>query len=109
MHELGITHITLYSFSTENFNRTPREIESLFTLFKEKFISVLTDDRVSKYRIRVRMVGDRTLLPDDLKAVVEIAEDATKENNAFFLNIALAYGGRNEILHAARKILAKIR
>ena len=67
IHELGITHITLYSFSTENFNRDPSEIESLFTLFKEKFLSVLSDDRVSKYRIRVRMVGDRTLLPDDLK------------------------------------------
>lgn len=109
VHELGITHITLYSFSTENFNRDPTEIESLFMLFKEKFLSVLTDDRVSKYRIRVRMVGDRTLLPDDLKTVVGIAEEATKENNDFFLTIALAYGGRNEILHAARRILAKVR
>lgn len=108
-HELGIAHITLYSFSTENFNRSPREIEALFSLFKEKFLSVLTDDRVSRYRIRVRMVGDRTLLPDDLKAVVEMAEGATRENNSFFLNIALAYGGRNEILHAARWILAKVK
>jgi tritrans,polycis-undecaprenyl-diphosphate synthase [geranylgeranyl-diphosphate specific] len=108
IHELGITHITLYSFSTENFNRDPSEIESLFTLFKEKFLSVLSDDRVSKYRIRVRMVGDRTLLPEDLRRVVEIAEEATKDNDAFFLNIALAYGGRNEILHAARRILTKV-
>ncbi|MCU0630214.1 MAG: polyprenyl diphosphate synthase [Methanoregulaceae archaeon] len=108
VHELGISHITLYSFSTENFNRDPCEIESLFTLFKEKFMSVLTDDRVSKYRIRVRMVGDRRLLPDDLKTVVEMVEEATKENNSFFLNIALAYGGRNEILHAARRILKKV-
>jgi tritrans,polycis-undecaprenyl-diphosphate synthase [geranylgeranyl-diphosphate specific] len=108
IHELGITHITLYSFSTENFNRDPSEIESLFTLFKEKFLSVLSDDRVSRYRIRVRMVGDRTLLPDDLKQVVEIAEEATKDNDSFFLNIALAYGGRNEILHAARRILTKV-
>lgn len=108
VHELGITHITLYSFSTENFNRNPSEIESLFMLFKEKFISVITDDRVSKYRIRVRMVGDRALLPDDLRTVVEMAEKATRENDTFFLNIALAYGGRNEILHAARRILAKV-
>ncbi|MEI6841121.1 MAG: polyprenyl diphosphate synthase [Methanomicrobiales archaeon] len=108
VHELGITHITLYSFSTENFNRDPNEVESLFSLFKEKFVNVLTDDRVSKYRIRVRMVGDRTLLPDDLKAVVKIAEEATNENQDFFLTIALAYGGRNEILHAARRILAKV-
>ena len=84
IHELGITHITLYSFSTENFNRDPTEIESLFTLFKEKFLSVLSDDRVTKYRIRVRMVGDRTLLPDDLKQVVEIVEEATKENRFVF-------------------------
>ncbi len=107
-HDLGITHITLYSFSTENFNRDPAEIESLFNLFKEKFLHVLTDERVSKFKICVRMVGDRTLLPDDLKKVVEIVEEATRENKAFVLTIALAYGGRNEILHAAQRILKKV-
>jgi tritrans,polycis-undecaprenyl-diphosphate synthase [geranylgeranyl-diphosphate specific] len=107
-HELGIIHITIYSFSTENFSRDPDEIESLFSLFKEKFNTILTDERVARYKIRIQMVGDRTLLPDDLRKVVETAEAATKDHDSFFLNVALAYGGRNEILHAARRILEKV-
>jgi tritrans,polycis-undecaprenyl-diphosphate synthase [geranylgeranyl-diphosphate specific] len=107
-YELGIKHITLYSFSTENFNRDPSEIESLFSLFKEKFSGILQDDRITRDKIRVRMVGDRTMLPDDLRSVIEMAEDATSHYASFYLNVALAYGGRNEILHAARRILGKV-
>ena len=70
-HELGIKHITLYTFSTENFSRKPEEVGHLFTLFKEKFISVLSDARVKKFNIRVQMVGDRSLLPDDLRAAID--------------------------------------
>ncbi|HVP94377.1 MAG TPA: polyprenyl diphosphate synthase [Methanoregulaceae archaeon] len=106
--ELGISHMTLYSFSTENFNRDHTEVESLFSLFKEKFLAIQSDDRVPRYGIRIRMVGDRSMLPDDLLATIEAAERATEHNAGFFLNIALAYGGRNEILHAARRILAKV-
>jgi len=104
-HELGIKHITLYTFSTENFARKQEEVGHLFALFKEKFAAVMRDERVKKYRIRVQMVGDRSRLPDDLREVVEAAEAATRANDGFYLNIALAYGGRNEIVLAAREIL----
>jgi tritrans,polycis-undecaprenyl-diphosphate synthase [geranylgeranyl-diphosphate specific] len=107
-HELGISHITLYTFSTENFSRKQDEVGDLFALFKEKFISVLTDERVKRYQIRVRMVGDRSLLPDDLQAAIDTAEEATKGHTGFSLNIALAYGGRNEIVLAAREILDEV-
>ena len=107
-HELGIRHITLYTFSTENFLREKGEVDHLFALFREKFLAVIRDDRVKRYRIRVQMVGDRSLLPADLKEAVELAEEATKNNTGFHLNIALAYGGRNEIVLAAREILADI-
>jgi tritrans,polycis-undecaprenyl-diphosphate synthase [geranylgeranyl-diphosphate specific] len=107
-HELGIRHITLYTFSTENFLREKGEVDHLFALFREKFLAVLRDERVKRYRIRVQMVGDRSLLPADLKEAVELAEEATKNNTGFHLNIALAYGGRNEIVLAAREILADI-
>ncbi|MFA4849288.1 MAG: polyprenyl diphosphate synthase [Methanoregula sp.] len=107
-HELGISHITLYTFSTENFSRKQDEVGNLFALFKEKFISVLTDERVEKYKIRVQMVGDRSLLPDDLQEAIDNAEEATKNYTGFNLNIALAYGGRNEIVLAAREILAEV-
>jgi len=104
-HELGIKHITLYTFSTENFSRKKEEVEHLFALFKEYFFRVMRDERVEKYKIRVQMVGDRSRLPDDLREAVEAAEEATRNHTGFYLNIALAYGGRNEIVLAAREIL----
>ena len=107
-HELGIKHVTLYTFSTENFGRKPDEINHLFAIFKEKFLSVITDERVHRYKIRVQMVGDRSLLPEDLRSAVEAAEAATKDYTGFTLNIALAYGGRNEIVLAAREIVREV-
>ncbi|MGA2121975.1 MAG: polyprenyl diphosphate synthase [Methanoregula sp.] len=108
-HELGVRHITLYTFSTENFSRQQDEVGDLFALFKEKFISVLTDERVTRYKIRVQMVGDPSMLPEDLLQAVRAAEEATKDHTGFHLNIALAYGGRNEIVLAAREILDEVR
>ncbi|KQC03179.1 MAG: UDP pyrophosphate synthase [Methanoculleus sp. SDB] len=108
-HELGIRHITLYSFSTENFKRDQTELQELFNLFKEMFEKVTTDERIHTQRIRFQVVGDRTLLPPDLLASIERAEASTAEYDTFFLNVALAYGGRNEILHATRSILREVR
>jgi tritrans,polycis-undecaprenyl-diphosphate synthase [geranylgeranyl-diphosphate specific] len=107
--ELGIRYITLYSFSTENFNRDSTEISDLFALFKEKFERVLDDERVHRYHIRVQMVGDRSRLPPDLLAAIDAAESATAGYHDYYLNIALAYGGRNEIVSAIREILDEIR
>lgn len=106
--DLGIQYITLYSFSTENFSREADEVRALFTLFREKFLAVRTDERVRKYGIRVSVVGDRSLLPKDLLDVIADAENATKANTGYYLNVALAYGGRNEIVHAARRILSEV-
>jgi tritrans,polycis-undecaprenyl-diphosphate synthase [geranylgeranyl-diphosphate specific] len=108
-HEMGVKYITLYSFSTENFRRDSVEVESLFSLFKERFEKILSDERVHGRRIRVRVFGDRTLLPPDLLETVEAAEEATRSYGNYFLNIALAYGGRNEIVHAARSIHREVR
>ena len=107
--DLGIRHITLYTFSTENFRRDKDELEALFTLFQEKFAAIMTDERVHRNHIRVQMIGDRSLLPDDLLATIDAAEEATLAYNDYYINIALAYGGRNEIVHAARSILDEVR
>lgn len=107
-HELGIRHITLYTFSTENFSRDKNEVRHLFDLFKEKLNQVVQDERLRKYRIRIQMVGDRSLLPDDLREAVDAAENLTRHHDGFCLNIALAYGGRNEIVLAAREILSEV-
>ncbi len=107
--DLGVRYITLYSFSTENFQRGSEEVQELFSLFKEKFLNVLDDERVHKNHIKVQMLGDRTRLPADLLEVIDAAEAATKDYHTYHLNIALAYGGRNEILTAAKKILGGVR
>lgn len=108
-HELGIRHVTLYSFSTENLLRDRDEVNDLFELFKERFSRIVHDERIHRDRIRVRVVGDRSLLPDDLIAVIARAEQATATYDSYYLNIALAYGGRNEIVRAAREILEEVR
>lgn len=107
--EMGIRHITLYSFSTENLLRDQGEVKDLFELFKERFSKVVSDERIHRDRIRVRMVGDRSLLPADLISVIARAEEATSRYDSYFLNVALAYGGRNEIVRAAKEILEKVR
>lgn len=106
--QLGIRYITLYIFSTENFNRADNEVSDLFDLFKEKLAHIIDDDRVRKYGIRIQMIGDRDLLPPDLREAVERAETATAHYDNFYLNMALAYGGRNEILQATRSILSDV-
>jgi len=106
--ELGIKYITLYSFSTENFKRDWDEVQDLFRLFKEKLGKVTTDPRVHKEGIRVQVMGDRSLLPQDLQEAIAQAEEATKHYSDYFLNVALAYGGRNEIVRAARRIIQGI-
>ncbi len=107
--ELGIRHITLYTFSTENFSRSDEEIQNLFALFKEKLSRIIVDDRVHKYGIRIQMIGDRDMLPEDLRNAVEHAEAATAHYDNFYLNMALAYGGRNEILRTTAKILTDVK
>ena len=107
--ELGVRHITLYTFSTENFLRDEDELASLFTLFKAKFTAIMADERVHKNHIRVQMIGDRSLIPDDLLMTIEAAEEATLHYADYFINVALAYGGRNEIVHAARSILSEVK
>jgi len=109
IRELGVTYITLYSFSTENFSRDSREVQELFNLFKERFTRAVTDERIHRHHIRIRMVGDRSKLPEDLKKVIEKAEEATSSYQSYFLNFAIAYGGRNEIVKATRSILGQVR
>ncbi|AFL94515.1 undecaprenyl pyrophosphate synthase [Thermococcus cleftensis] len=103
--ELGIRTLTVYAFSTENFRRTPEEVNALMNLFEEKFRELLTDERVHKYGIRVNVLGRKELLPENVRKAAEEAERATRKYTNYTLNIALAYGGRSEIADAVRDIV----
>jgi len=108
MGELGIRHVTFFAFSTENFRRPEEEKEELHQLFMEKFSALLTDERVSRHEINVSVIGDRSLLDEELKKTIQDVEAATKNYSRYFVHTALAYGGRNEIVTTAKKIVAAV-
>ncbi|MHA1649791.1 MAG: polyprenyl diphosphate synthase [Candidatus Helarchaeota archaeon] len=103
--ELGIRIVTLYVFSIENFNRPKDEVDHIMTLAREKFTELLTNPLIYKYKVHVKAIGRMELLPEDVEEAIRKVEDATKEFHDYYLNIAIAYGGRAEIIDAIRSIL----
>ena len=107
--DLGIKQLTVYAFSTENFERSDEEKNRLFELIGIKFDKICVDERTHKRRMRVRVIGNIDLLPPVLKASAKHAEEITKNYNGVYLNVALAYGGRQELVDAARNMAWKIK
>jgi len=101
--ELGIESITLFAFSTENWTRPPLEVSVLMTLLRQFMGIELT--RLMDKGIRMRTLGDISRLPKPIQDGIARVENTTKENSRLQFNIALNYGGRDEILHATRGIL----
>jgi tritrans,polycis-undecaprenyl-diphosphate synthase [geranylgeranyl-diphosphate specific] len=102
--DLGVSELTLYAFSTENFARPDEELEPLFDLLERKLREFADADRVHEEGVRVRAIGDVPRLPPRVRDAVRYAERRTAGNDRFTLNVALAYGGRTELLDAARAI-----
>jgi tritrans,polycis-undecaprenyl-diphosphate synthase [geranylgeranyl-diphosphate specific] len=102
--DLGVSELTLYAFSTENFARPDEELEPLFDLLEGKLREFADADRVHDQGVRVRAIGDVARLPPRVRDAVAYAERRTAGNDRFTLNVALAYGGRTELLDAARDI-----
>jgi tritrans,polycis-undecaprenyl-diphosphate synthase [geranylgeranyl-diphosphate specific] len=106
--DLGVKSITLYAFSTENFLRHPNEVEEVMAIAEERLREVLTDERIHEHQVRVKVIGRLNLLPKRLQGMIRHVEEATKDYDEHFLNVALAYGGRAEIVDAAREIAQKV-
>ncbi|OYR74104.1 di-trans,poly-cis-decaprenylcistransferase, partial [Halorubrum sp. E3] len=102
--DLGVAELTLYAFSTENFARPDDELAPLFDLLESKLRDFADADRVHDQGVRVRAIGDVHRLPQRVRDAVDYAERRTADNDRFTLNVALAYGGRTELLDAARAI-----
>jgi undecaprenyl diphosphate synthase len=98
--ELPVSHLTLYSFSSENWRRPMTEIEELMQLLRFYIRSELAT--MHKEGIRIKMIGDRKKLPGDIVDLIEHAEELTQDNKVLTLTLALSYGGRQEITSAAR-------
>ena len=102
--DLDIKIVTLYGFSTENFNRSDDEVEELMSIFLSKFKTLQTDPLINRENVRVKVIGRRDGLSDQLKEEISKVESMTKSNENFQLNIAIGYGGRAEIVDAVKKI-----
>ncbi|MFO7834897.1 MAG: polyprenyl diphosphate synthase [Halohasta sp.] len=102
--ELGIKELTLYTFSTENFDRPAEENEPLFDMITSKLRELADSDRLHDREVCIRAIGEIERLPDRVQEAIAYAEAATEGYDRFRLNIALAYGGRNELLRATREI-----
>ena len=107
--DMGIKQLTVYAFSTENFGRSDEEKKQLFELIGIKFDKICSDERTHKRRMRVRILGNIDDLPLSLQSSAKRAEEITKNYDGVYLNVALAYGGRQELVDAARKMAWKLR
>jgi undecaprenyl diphosphate synthase len=100
--ELGVSYLTLYSFSSENWRRPPPEVEDLMGLLRVYLRSEVAD--LHRTGVRVRMIGDRTRMPGDIIDLVEHAEELTAANTGITMVLALSYGSRDELAKAVRQI-----
>ncbi|MFB6159787.1 MAG: polyprenyl diphosphate synthase [Haloferacaceae archaeon] len=107
--ELGIEELTLYAFSTENFARPEEELDPLFDLIESKLREFADADRVHERGVCIRAIGDIPRLPPRVREAVAYAERRTASYDRFRLNVALAYGGRAELLGAARSVARDVR
>lgn len=108
--DLGIKHISFYAFSTENWSRPAQEVEAIMNLFGDYLDEAKQrlDENIEK-GIRLRFLGDRTPLSPKLREMMSFVEDATKDMKKINLNIAVNYGGQQDILNSVRKIAADVR
>jgi len=107
--EFDIKIITLYVLSEENLDREDLELEYLYGLIKNRLEKLYNDPRIHRNEMRVKAIGKIELLPEKLKDVLQRLDDATKNYNKHYLNIAIAYGGQDELVSAVKKIGVKIK
>jgi len=104
--EIGIEVLTLYAFSTENWQRPRQEISALMSLLKGFLRSELAE--MMENGIRLNTIGQIGRFPDHVLTVLRQVMDETRKNSGMILNLALSYGGRDEIVAAARKVVAEV-
>ena len=101
---LGVKYLTLYTFSIENWNRPQAEVTALMSLL----VDSLSEDLFMKNNVRMRIIGDKTRLPEKVNKVVTHLEERTRYNDAMTVVIALSYSSKWEIAHAAKMIAQEV-
>ncbi len=105
-HDLGISVLTIFSFSAENWSRPQSEIRDLLSLLRRFIRNDLAD--LHKSNVRVRVIGEREDLSPDICDLLQEAEDLTRNNDGLTLVVAFNYGARQEIARAARRVAAEV-
>lgn len=101
-NKIGLKYLTVYAFSTENWKRPKEEVDNIMKIFKE----YLEDAKNFKdENIQVQFIGDRSVLDADIQRLMKESEDASRDATGLHLNIAINYGGRDEIVHAVKNIV----
>jgi tritrans,polycis-undecaprenyl-diphosphate synthase [geranylgeranyl-diphosphate specific] len=106
--QLGIHVVTVYALSMENLQRDPKEVDELMALLSKAFTEVLGDQEIHTNRVQVKAIGRLGLLSEGLRGTITEAEEATKGYDANTIYVAVAYGGRAEILDASKKVVKEV-
>lgn len=106
-NKIGIKYLTVYALSTENWKRSEEEITYLLKLFRKYLLNVL-EKKFGIENIKINFIGDITKFPSDIKNLMEKIQKESANNTGLQLNVAMNYGGRNEIVSAVRKIVSEV-
>jgi len=107
--DAGIKELTFYALSLQNFNRPKQEFDYILKLFLDAAEKLLDDKRLETYNLRIRFIGRINLFPKNIQELMNKIMEKTKNNSDYIVNFAMAYGGREEILDAVKKIIPQIK
>ncbi len=105
-NKIGLRYLTVYVFSTENWKRPPQEIENIMNILRDYLKDT---DNYKHENIKLRFIGNIDVLPEDIIALIHKAEFDSKDATGLTVNMALNYGGRDEIVHSVKKIAQKVK
>lgn len=100
--DMKLEFLTVYAFSTENWNRSPEEVSDLMNLLREYLVKLENDNK--DRNVKIRIIGDINRLDEDLRDKIIKIQDRTSKNTGLVINVALNYGGRNEIIYAIKSL-----
>ena len=106
-YRMGIQYLTVYAFSTENWNRPADEVDALMGLLRNYMKTCLKT--AAKNNMCVRVIGEKSRLDEDIRKRIDELENATRNNTGLHFQIAINYGGRDEIVRAVRKLAAQVK
>lgn len=107
LNEIGVKYMTFYAFSSENWKRSQEEVGTIMNIFKDYLAEAL--DRIAETDMRLKFIGDRSALDSELTALMERVEAESSDKKGAVVNIAINYGGRQEIVYACKALAEKVK